>query len=95
MTPACCECALPLRGYTEPFMGGVWQGIRCNGCGAHLQLRRMPSGVAVRPAGQPCAPLPVVAGPHLRGRFLAACQRVAARLVCPEGVEPGMAEAPK
>lgn len=98
LSPRCEECCLSLR-VIEPFAGGVWQQVRCDGCGARMQVRRIREGGhdawLVRAAAPVAGPLPVVATPVLRDRFFAACRRVARLLRPPAGVEPGMASLPE
>lgn len=93
-TPRCCDCAQPL-GIVEPFVGGVGQQCRCHCCGVQLRVNHVADGwtvaTAAEHAGARTTPLPLVASPALRHRFLAACRSVARRLQPCEGVEPGMA----
>lgn len=99
--PRCCECARPLA-LREPFVAGVPQQQRCPGCGQYLLVRRETQAqwsvrTVAEHGGRRTAPLPAVASPTLRHRFLDACRSVALRLGGP-GVEPGMAgvhEAPR
>lgn len=92
--PRCCECARPLH-IAEPFIGGVAQQLRCDGCGVHLRARRTAAGWETATLdewkGQRTAPLPPVATPQLRARFFDACHAVARKLRG-QGVEPGMAD---
>lgn len=42
--PSCSECARPLNGICEPFIGGVAQYHRCPGCLMHLRVCRVQGG---------------------------------------------------
>lgn len=93
-SPRCCDCAQPLR-IVEPFVGGVAEQCRCPCCGVQLRVCRVADGWTIATAGEHAgvrtAPLPLVANPALRHRFLAACRSVGRLLQPCEGVEPGMA----
>lgn len=97
ISPRCPECSISLS-VCEPFVGGVWQRVRCPGCTVQLQVRRMAEHgndawlvrTDAESARMRLAPLPAVAPPKLRHRFFDACRTVARMLQPCEGVEPGM-----
>jgi len=92
--PRCSECSHPIA-TTEVEPGHRWTRHTCTFCRAALQVRSTPDGYAIRSAAEAMrlqtAPLPAVASPALRGRFLDACRSVAAILRPCDPVEPGMA----